>query len=74
MSVNRDNIEEKRDAFAGGPEPGFQKVAEAQEEAEKTAEYPRGTGIPGAEADRQSHIVDQSGDLTEPVATESDSY
>ena len=72
MSVNRENIEKKREEFAGGPEPGWDQMEQAAKEAKKGAPFPEGEGR--TDVYKDSHIVEQSGDLTEPVGTESDSY
>lgn len=71
MSVNRENIEKKKDEFKGGPEPGFQKM---DSDAQRLAKENRPAGGDENPPPDWDDAVQQSGDLTRPVGTESDSY
>ena len=71
MSVNRENIEKKKDEYAGGPEPGWQKM---ENEADKLQKENRPAGGNENPAPDWDDTVQKSGDLTRPIGTESDSY
>jgi hypothetical protein len=69
--MNRENIENKKDEFKGGPEPGWQQM---ENEANKLQKENQPTGGNENPAPDWDNTVPQSGDLTRPVGTESDSY
>jgi hypothetical protein len=71
MSVNRENIENKKDEFEGGPESGWQKM---DSDAQRLQKENRPTGGNENPAPDWDDTVEKSGDLTRPVGTESDSY
>jgi hypothetical protein len=71
VSVNRENIEKKKDEFKGGPEPGWQKM---DSDAQRLAKENRPTGGDENPPPDWDDTVERSGDLTHPVGTESDSY
>lgn len=72
--VRRDHIEKMAEEIDPTPDPGWEKMEETVREIRAKggeSNHPTGgqTGV-----DQDSHIVAESGDLTEPVGTESDSY
>lgn len=71
MSVNRENIEKKKDEFQGGPEPGWQQMDDDAKRLQKENRPTSGNQNPAPDWD---DAVEKSGDLTRPVGTESDSY
>lgn len=68
--VKRERIERLADEMDPTPDPGWEKMEQVAREHQQN--QPAGQG---QQADSvASRVVPESGDLTEPVGTESDSY
>lgn len=65
----RERVESKQDEFAGGPEPGWDKMEQAAHQAEQSNQIPAG----GDQANPNQPIPEDE-QLDHPVATESNSY
>jgi hypothetical protein len=72
--VRRDHIEKMADEIDPTPDPGWEKMEETVREVRaKGGESNHPTAQGSQTGADQEHVVSKSGDLTEPVGTESDS-
>jgi len=72
--VNREHIERMAEEFDPTPDPGWEKMEQTVRDVRSQggeSNHPTGGGSTGTGDDQ---VVSQSGDLIEPVGTESDSY
>jgi hypothetical protein len=65
----RERVESKVDEFAGGPEPGWEKMEQAASQAQQSNQIPS-----GADQANPNQPVPEDEQLQRPVGTESDSY